>query len=464
MERRLLDALSSAWRVRCRLRPAVLALGIIAAIGLVVRLWGLTFGLPLVRSRPDELLIIGVVMNVLGRDPNPRFFDYPALYLYVLAGLYSLYYATLLLLGKVSGPADLVANFRQHWEPYFLIGRTLSAVLGSATVLVTHGIAARLFGVPTGLLAALFTALAFLHVRDSHYGTTDIPMTFFVTCAMLALVRAHTERRTSDARLAGLLAGCAAATKYTALLLAAPMFVAVVVHAWSQRSDWRRTLRETHLAWMFVPFGAIFLAANPFIVLDSQRAVHDLSTLYHSTADGMTPPDLLGPGWTHHLLVSLRYGLGWPLVVASLVGLCWMFYRAPGSAAILAAFPVACYVASGPAHNVFVRYMVPVVPFLCIFAAFFVSEVGRLAAIRVGRAQPALVAALAVVLVAPSAASVVRFDALLTQMDSRLIAAQWVRDHVETGSAIYMAGSHYGHPLLERHTLGGFQGATRPRR
>ena len=51
-------------------------------------------------------------------------------------------------------------------------------------VALVHAIARPLFGVSAGLLAALFMAVAFLHARDSHYATTDVPMVFFVMAAL----------------------------------------------------------------------------------------------------------------------------------------------------------------------------------------------------------------------------------------------------------------------------------------
>ena len=43
-------------------RSARLLLWTILAVALVVRLWGITFGLPHVRVRPDELFVIGAAI------------------------------------------------------------------------------------------------------------------------------------------------------------------------------------------------------------------------------------------------------------------------------------------------------------------------------------------------------------------------------------------------------------------
>ncbi len=323
-------------------------------------------------------------------------------------------------------------------------------MLGTVTIALSHAIAARLFGTGAGLLAALFTALAFLHVRDSHYATTDVPLTFFTMCTMLALVRVYLTGRGADARMAGVFAGLAMGTKYNAALLVVPMATVEVLRAWKARTEWRRALRNCHLLTMLFLMVAVFLATSPYLLLDHERAVHDLRVLQHSTAAGMTPAEMLGRGWTYHLPYSLWYGLGWPLLFAALGGMAWMGLRRPGPAVVLGSFPLTYYVVAGAGYNVFVRYMIPIVPFLCIFAGYFVWELTAWLARRVAVRQPIAAAAMGLAIVAPSAWSVVQFNTLLTAEDSRLVAGRWMHEHAEPGSTIYMSGNRYGHLQLER--------------
>ena len=275
-------------------------------------------------------MLIGVVVGFFRGDPNPHFFEYPTLYLYFLAGVYCLFYARSMLAGWVRDSAGFAASFKVNFVPFFLAARATAAVLGGATVALVHAIARPLFGVSAGLLAAMFMAVAFLHVRDSHYATTDVPMVFFVMAAMLAIVRVHCYRRAFDARLAGVLAGCAMGVKYNAVILVLPMAIVEGLHAWQLRGDWRRMLRETHLFRMAAGCVLMFLAGSPYLLLDHAKALQDLRSLQASTSMGMTPPELLGRGWTYHLPHSLWYGVGWPMLFSALAGMVWMAARHPG--------------------------------------------------------------------------------------------------------------------------------------
>jgi 4-amino-4-deoxy-L-arabinose transferase-like glycosyltransferase len=432
-------------------QPRAWVLPVVIALGLAVRLWGIGFGLPHVLARPDELLILSAVIRMHDGQSNPGFFDYPGLYMYLIAGLYAFYYAWGRIAGGPADPAAFVKNFYDNWEPYFLIPRVTGALLGAATIAIVHAIAKPLLGRTTALLAALFTALAFLHVRDSHYATTDVPMTFFVMGALLATVQVYRGRAARDAWLAGALAGCAASTKYNAVFIVLPMAVVEGLHAWDHRGDWRRVLRETHIFRMAAASILIFGLTNPYLFLDFRHALNDLRALQASTAGGMTPPELLGRGWTYHLPYSLRYGLGVPLLGAALAGMLLMAFRSPRAAAILGIFPIAYYAAAGAGHNVFVRYMIPIVPCLCIFAGYAVSvAAGWLGRARLPGREPLLACVLGIAVIAPSAIKVVRFDYLLSQDDNRLVAAEWVHTHIPAGSLIFMSGNLYGRLQLER--------------
>src|SRR5213078_1942504 len=94
------------------------------------------------------------------------------------------------------------------------------------TVAVVYRLGRQIRDETTGLVSALFLTFAFIHVRDSHFGTTDITMTLFIVGAVSLLLDAHESGDRRQFALAGLVAGLAAATKYNAVILLVPMAVA----------------------------------------------------------------------------------------------------------------------------------------------------------------------------------------------------------------------------------------------
>ena len=117
---------------------------------------------------------------------------------------------------------------------------------------------------------------------------------------------------------------------------------------------------------------------------------------------------------------------------------------------LLVSFPIAYFLVAGGGRLLFHRYMILVVPFLCVLAAFFTVAAGRWVAARLRLPSPAVVGALAVLTVAPTAWSAIRDDQLLARTDSRVLAAQWLRERAQPGQALYQTGTHYGWIQLER--------------
>ena len=355
-------------RMSFRGRGVTAMLAAIVLGAAAVRFWGIGFGLPHTQARPDETVAIGVALAFLRGDFSPRFFDYPWLYMWAISALYVAYYAWGAATGAFGSLADVVASWPVHWEPFFLINRTLSATLGTATVVVVFGIARRLWDEATGLVAALFLALAFLHVRESHFGTTDVTMTFFVVLSVGLLLRAHDTRRPALFAAAGLVGGLAAATKYNGVLLFVPLAASAIVHAAESGTQRWAALFDRRL-WLFAGgFLATFLIGVPFIVLDNTAFNAAMAELWHSMLNA-TPQLALTSGWRHHLEISLRYGLGLPLLATGLAGTVLVLARETRTGVLLLSFPLAYFAVAGSLEYLFPRYTMPVVPFLAIVAA-----------------------------------------------------------------------------------------------
>jgi 4-amino-4-deoxy-L-arabinose transferase-like glycosyltransferase len=422
----------------------------IVVLGAAARFWALDFGLPYTQARPDETFIIDVALALLSGDFWPPFYDYPRLYPYAVTILYLGYYLWGASTDRFTTLADLVASWPIDWPPFFLLSRGLSATAGTLTILVVYAWARRLAGRGVGLLAGLFASLAFLHVRDSHFGTTDVAMTLWAVVTIWLLQRDERGVLTRWTLLAAASAGLATATKYTAALLVVPIAVAVLLR--TPRARPRRVLATvassgTVLAAVFTMALAIGV---PFVLFDHARFSVAMSELAGSMSVGVTPDLDLPNGWWYHLSRSLRYGLGLPLLALGMAGAAVMVRRDWRAATVFWSYPAACFAVAGAINNLYTRYMVSVVPFLCIAAAMAAAAVARAVHVRFGRAAAAVVIAAATCAVVPSASSVIGFNRVLAQVDNRVLAANWVERNVPRGSTLVLSGSQYGQIQLPR--------------
>ncbi len=429
---------------------------------LILRLWGINFGLPHAQAWPDELIIIGAALRVWQGSLNPHFFIYPHLLIYVLSLLYGVYFLALFVSGRVSSYDDFLAKTVADRTGVVLIDRALVALLGALTVVALYFLVDRMFkNRSLSVLSSALLAFVYLHVRDSHFGVTDVPMTFFivVACYFIFLIYERGER--IDHVLAGIFSGLAAGTKYNALLLAVSIFVSHLLRSKDPKSVLSKNMMSS-IGFML----AAFFLTTPFLILDPSMAWFDFARHVFPRDVGMNM--VFGPGWIHHVAFNLRYGLGLLFLLFGLFGLCLLFERKRNEAIILFSFPVLYYFAASWGHGYYVRYMVPVAPFLCVAAAEAIVRLSDLLS-RFYKNKTVISVIFAIILLFPSLKNVYYFDNLLSKEDTRSIAYSWIAQNIRKGQTIGTWTSFWGMPteidslptlMMKRNVFGTDRAAT----
>ena len=83
-----------------------------------------------------------------------------------------------------------------------------------------------MFGSGVGLLAAALTAIAVIHVQNSHFYRPETFSVFFSLAAFWAMLRMVEKKRLRDSVLLGLMVGLALAPKVNVLPLVLPLALA----------------------------------------------------------------------------------------------------------------------------------------------------------------------------------------------------------------------------------------------
>jgi dolichyl-phosphate-mannose--protein O-mannosyl transferase len=180
--------------------------------------------LPNLHSRPDEIEIVGRAIRFFSGDLNPHFFHYPSLFFYLTAGVFAAYFG---LRGLSGGTLEtFLAEAAVDPSPYFLMARGVSATFGVLTILIVFLGARKFLNRDAALFAAFFLAISPLHVRDSHFATTDVALTFFALLAGFAVLRILGRQHWRDFAWAGAAAGLVTATKYIGILFMGPLLLA----------------------------------------------------------------------------------------------------------------------------------------------------------------------------------------------------------------------------------------------
>ncbi len=364
-------------------------------------------------------------------DFNPHFFDYPTLYMYVQAVVAALRFMFGAMRGLWSGLAQTPT------EEFYVWGRAVTAILGTATVLVVYRAGMR-WGARTALLAAVMLAVMPLHVRESHFVLTDVPATFLVMLTFLLSLRAH-ERSTAWAfALAGAAAGLAGATKYNGVLAVLMPLLACVM------TPGARPSRPVAILAIVGGMLTTFLLAAPYTFIDLPTFLNQFARL---ASEYRAPPNTPEPIWQIYLK-HLRNAFLWPgsaIVLAGVALGIWGICAGPGRLkwALATLFPLVYFRFISTQTIYYGRYLLPLVPFLSLLAAAAVVPIaGWLRQINLPRqARNAATVVLTLVAIAPPAYISIRYDADAARVWTQQLAYEWIRRELPPGTTIRLEGS-----------------------
>lgn len=405
---------------------------VIVAAAFALRVAGNGFGLP-DELNVDEAHFVPRAIRFGTGDLNPHFFLYPTLYMYMLFAAYAIYFV----FGRVTGVFPSAEAFAiQYFDDptaFYLIGRTMTALMGAATVFLVILILRRLrprAAVAGGILAAVIP----LHSLHSHFVTADVPMTFFTVLVLWLSLNIIRRGAARDYAAAGLAVGLGMAVKYTNVAAFAAVLIAHIACVHGRR----RTLNP--IAYVNVPIiiagaaaGAGFIAGCPYSVLDFTAFKTDVLLTLQKVGGLWLGLENVRNMWLTILIDYLPGGATWPLYAAALAGLVYMAARRNAEEFLFPAFAVVFYLVVGRNAQNFPRYWIPLLPIFAVAAGILAHDVTeRLGKLRLA-ALAAIVAALAA---APAGISVADSLRMKTEKDTRTAAREWIERNIPSGAKV----------------------------
>ncbi len=457
------------------------------AAALAVRLAGIGWSLPQVYEEAKPLRVAWDMWgwdSGHGFDLNPHFFRYPSLVIYLQFVAQKFMYLVLRLTGQVRSPIDLRILWATDKTPFFLVGRTLTALFGAGLVPATFMLARRMSGSAPAWAAAILVAVNPLLISRAQEVEVDIPLAFFVTlgCALALRLLERADRRALIA--AGLCAGLAASSKYTgailllpcavALLLATPRGLSHVAAASVEGSGARPAKRRARAvaqplaggpggragrilgAGLVVGLAAVaaFVLTSPYVLLDQPAFQVDLAAEREHMALGHFGSGV-GPALPFYARVLAGTMLGWPMLVLAATAIVALAMLRRDRRVVVPAVMVVAYLAIVGSWSMRAdRYLIPMLPTLIALAtagaAWLVGRAfpkGMGSAVRRGAAW-GLACALAALPLFASAAGRELGDRW--KPDTRTQALRWIHENVPEGALV--AVEQYA-PELANYTL-----------
>lgn len=348
--------------------------GAIFVFSVLIRLWGLGWGLPTpdrtFSLHPDESTILAYSTQVSpgSGDFTPGFYNYGTLYL------------SLLSISNTLVDSYGLGENPELWQvhrAYHLGGRWISVLSAAGTALIVFLFLHKRINLLGSILGSLAMAVAPAFLMHSRFQTVDVLATFLLTVSLLKASQLVDEREEPPnfMRLsiwAGVFAGLSAGTKYTGILALIGVVVSLIVLVKSQRIQ----VKQMVILGLFSVGAAIlsFLIATPGAILESQAFLRDFAFELRHTSEGHGLVFVgTNSGYLYHI-ATLIEGYGGLLLVMSVCGLAWSVKDKQNWLWGAAAFALVTYLLIGQSEVKFARYTFPMIPALALGFGFLVGR------------------------------------------------------------------------------------------
>ncbi len=433
----------------------LLLIGILL-LAAVLRLYQLDFGRPFL-YHPDEIKLV----TQAGRLLETRFMDkeayfgiqvYPPFYTYMLATAMGVYILGGLVTGHFESLATVAEAYQSDPFQFFWVSRFLVLLLGVATVYLLFLLARRLYSNKIALTAALLLAVSFLHVRNSHFGTVDVPSTFFGIWTIYLAVLIQQTGQLKHYVLSGVMLSLAVATKFSMGLLVLPILVAHFSRAHVR--EWFKILFDKKL-WLtgLVSF-ITFLIACPIIWLDFQETWGGIlgTSRFEKVGKIGSGGGLLSywtgdqsDGFGVFFPNSIPATFGTVLTMMVIIGIILLVIRLRKGDLLLASFLLPTYYLFEHMSIKAMRHLLPLAPLFVIAAAVALFWLGNRLNFR--GLRPILISLLLVFVCGWNVVIGIQYMNDLSSTDPRTEASAWITTSIPAGSTIVV--ENFPPPVLD---------------
>lgn len=402
---------------------------------------------------PDERQIVMVTAKInfssFREDSlNPHFFAYGSFPIYLLKA--------------TSNMAGIFNKMLTEYGGINLVGRVISAIADLGTVILIFFLGKKLFYHKVGLLASLFYTISVFPIQAAHFYAVDSLLTFFILATLYRLIIFYERPTKINALIVGFLFGLSLATKTSALVLFISFgaaftvdFLLVFLKQPHRPQTWfphlpkffKRLMVEG--ATIIIITAITFIIFEPYALLDFREFWRQTLEQYQMTHDAFTFPYTLQYAEKIPYLYELKniflWGLGPFIATFSFLGTIFVVFQAMKQSnnrtIIILTFFWTYVLVVGNFAIGFMRYMLPLYPLLCLFAAvFFLRLYSRLPA-HLGK----LVASgyLLVAITWPLA-----FLNIYNKPNTRVLASEWINNNIPQNSTIGVEHWDDSLPLL----------------
>lgn len=386
---------------------------------------------------PDEMNITAAVSRIaIPHQLDPAFFAYNGLLLY-------LYRTTAQLASTVTDDT----SWTEAWARITLIGRFFSALFSTLSIYLIYRIGKKTINETAALLAAFLTAATVGLIQAAHFGVTESLLLFLLLaiagCALDAVQEKAFVPRHWYAMAA--LCGLALGTKSSALLFLLVPCTAGALIFFRERD--RRIVRSAVPLCLVMLM--VFFLVSPYSFLKFSAFADTMRYESNVVWGRVQVPYTLQfhntlPYW--FFFKHLHWHAGLIIPAAGFLGMVMWFIaivrkREAVDALPLLLFALVYWLYVGSWHAKFIRYTLPMLPFLILGACWLFNRMFR------HRVMKSLAVILILFTLITTALWAGAFMSVYRSPATRTAASQWIYEHIPPQSVVLQEHWDYGVPL-----------------
>lgn len=379
---------------------------------------------------PDERNIALAITRISFFDQlNPQFFAYGGFLIYLYRAL-----------GEVLVGFTQNRNWVSDWGSISLIGRHFSALVSTVSIPLIFIIASRVFGKKEAIYSTIIAAFAPAFIQTAHFAVTESLLVFIILILTIFSLEIISNSKSAYFNT-GVFMGLAVATKTSALSFA---IIPLVTHLISlnKKNFFQKNLLLINTLLISILVFSIF---SPYAFIDRDKFIESMKYEFGVVRGTLPVPYTLQFSHTTTYLYNIT-NLPWLLGPISLVGILAIiaiFYvsltKRNKKYLLFTVFPLVYFIYIGSWYTKFIRYMLPIIPFLIISSSWLLVKIEKHLK-KVG-------IFLSILFISLSIIWGLSFFRIYLVPQTRIASSEWIYNNIPMGSVIYNEHWDDGLPL-----------------
>lgn len=377
---------------------------------------------------PDERNIALAVQEVsFPQQFNPKFYAYGTVPIYAIR-----------FIAQTLQSFTHSTDWTQDIGHITLIGRLLSCAASIITIPLVYLLARSILPLFFAVLVAFFVATTPILIQHAHFSVTESAITCFAVFLAWIAVRFYEHKHIQLLFVSGIVLGFSLATKVSSVVFdVIPVISCVAV--WSSSARVKKDMTRLIYALCYLGITTLFT----YILFSSVTFIYPFETLesllYEKrVATGQSivfyTYQFIGTKSFLFQLSQLPYTIGYPLTIAAMIGcfsICYsILWKRNVRYMILFIWMIIYGLSIGTWHAKFVRYVVPMYPFLIIAAMLPIAYIHtKIRAVQISRT-------LIIILLIIQLGHAIAFHSIYTHPQTRIQALSWIEEHTPKHAVI----------------------------